>query len=36
VCHCPPPVVDAMTFIDFARLVDGLDKVAAARAKAGG
>jgi hypothetical protein len=26
ICHCPPPVVDAMRLTDFARLIAGLDQ----------
>jgi len=35
VCHCPPPVVDAMRLADFARLIAGLDQMRA-RAQQGG
>jgi hypothetical protein len=35
VCHCPPPMVNALTLTDFARLVTGIDQVRA-QAQQGG
>jgi hypothetical protein len=35
VCHCPPPVVDRMRFLDFAVLAANIDQMHAANAKAG-
>jgi hypothetical protein len=34
ICHCPPPVVDELRFLDFAFLAEGLEKMRADQQKA--
>ena len=36
ICHCPPPVIDAMRLTDFAVLVTGLEKMRAQAQQEGG